>query len=250
MTPPINIDGSKVTGITIDGTSVSEVTADGQTVFSEIPDSGDLQWRFDAREMSANDGDSVSTLTDLSGNNNDAALQTGSANFRAGGLAGVDCVELSDARFEASFGATFGEPYAVFALAANTATNFNMLYTDNPVAGSGYVGFECYVSGSYEWKINGASDPSFGSADTNAHVWGNNFVSGDGEFREDGTSVATNFADSGSNGLDGIAVGGRADGASPAGSNLKIVELLVYSADESGNFAEIEDYLDRDSSLV
>jgi len=40
MTPPINIDGSKVTGITIDGTDVSEVTVDGQTVFAPnaIPD--------------------------------------------------------------------------------------------------------------------------------------------------------------------------------------------------------------------
>jgi hypothetical protein len=42
MTPPINIDGSEVTGITIDGSSVSEVTVDGQTVFpsNTIPDSG------------------------------------------------------------------------------------------------------------------------------------------------------------------------------------------------------------------
>jgi len=38
MTPPINIDGSQVSGITIDGTSVSDVTVDGDTVFSAIPD--------------------------------------------------------------------------------------------------------------------------------------------------------------------------------------------------------------------
>jgi hypothetical protein len=43
MTPPINIDGSEVTGITIDGTEVSEVTVDGQTVFAPnaIPDTVD-----------------------------------------------------------------------------------------------------------------------------------------------------------------------------------------------------------------
>jgi len=39
MSPPINIDGSQVSGITIDGTSVSEVTVDGDVVFSAIPDS-------------------------------------------------------------------------------------------------------------------------------------------------------------------------------------------------------------------
>jgi hypothetical protein len=40
MTPPINIDGSQVTGITIDGQTVSEVTMDGDKVFGgAIPDS-------------------------------------------------------------------------------------------------------------------------------------------------------------------------------------------------------------------
>jgi hypothetical protein len=47
MTPPINIDGSTVTGITIDGTSVSEVTVDGSTVFSAIPDSVVNRWPLD-----------------------------------------------------------------------------------------------------------------------------------------------------------------------------------------------------------
>jgi len=38
MTPPINIDGTDITGATIDGTDVSEVTVDGTQVFSAIPD--------------------------------------------------------------------------------------------------------------------------------------------------------------------------------------------------------------------
>jgi len=37
--PPINIDGSDITGATIDGTDVQEVTVDGTQVFSAIPDS-------------------------------------------------------------------------------------------------------------------------------------------------------------------------------------------------------------------
>jgi len=36
--PPINIDGSDITGATIDGTDVQEVTVDGTQVFSAIPD--------------------------------------------------------------------------------------------------------------------------------------------------------------------------------------------------------------------
>jgi hypothetical protein len=40
MTPPINIDGSRVSDITIDGTSVSEVTVDGNVVFSAASPAG------------------------------------------------------------------------------------------------------------------------------------------------------------------------------------------------------------------
>jgi len=46
MTPPINIDGSQVSGITIDGESVSEVTVDGDVVFGAIPDSAINRWRI------------------------------------------------------------------------------------------------------------------------------------------------------------------------------------------------------------
>jgi len=45
--PPINIDGSDITGATIDGTDVQEVTVDGTQVFSAIPDSGVSRWTFD-----------------------------------------------------------------------------------------------------------------------------------------------------------------------------------------------------------
>jgi len=38
MTPPINIDGSKVSDVTIDGQDVEQITIDGQDVLSAIPD--------------------------------------------------------------------------------------------------------------------------------------------------------------------------------------------------------------------
>jgi len=57
MTPPINIDGSDITGATIDGTDVQEVTVDGTQVFSAMPDFLVTQYRFE--------GD----LTDAAGNN-------------------------------------------------------------------------------------------------------------------------------------------------------------------------------------
>jgi len=41
--PPINIDGTDITGATIDGADVSEVTVDGTQVFRPIPDSEDFE---------------------------------------------------------------------------------------------------------------------------------------------------------------------------------------------------------------
>jgi hypothetical protein len=47
---PINIDNSKVTGVTIDGTDVQEITVDGDVVFTaslNVPSSAVHQWRYD-----------------------------------------------------------------------------------------------------------------------------------------------------------------------------------------------------------
>ena len=44
---PTSIDGTEITGATIDGQDVSEITVDGETVFTAIPDSGVLRYRFE-----------------------------------------------------------------------------------------------------------------------------------------------------------------------------------------------------------
>jgi len=38
MSPPVNIDGTDITGATIDGQEVQEITVDGQVVFTAVPD--------------------------------------------------------------------------------------------------------------------------------------------------------------------------------------------------------------------
>jgi hypothetical protein len=45
---PISIDGDDVSGITIDGEDVTEVTADGDVVWTAIPDSGVLRYRYES----------------------------------------------------------------------------------------------------------------------------------------------------------------------------------------------------------
>jgi len=59
MSPPINIDGSQVSGITIDGTEVTEVTVGGDTVFGAIPDSVIAQYQFEDNANTTTAVDSI-----------------------------------------------------------------------------------------------------------------------------------------------------------------------------------------------
>jgi len=66
--PPINIDGTDITGATIDGTDVSEVTVDGTQVFSvsAIPDSVDYRLKMDESSgttLSPSIGSTTATLS-------------------------------------------------------------------------------------------------------------------------------------------------------------------------------------------
>jgi len=83
MTPPINIDGSQVSGITIDGTSVSEVTVDGDVVFSAIPDS--VGHQYFATDTGVSDGQTVDPWEDAVGTVDLSAV--GSPTQNADGIA-------------------------------------------------------------------------------------------------------------------------------------------------------------------
>jgi len=71
--PPINIDGTDITGATIDGADVSEVTVDGTQVFGNvIPDSVVTQYTYE-------DDSDTSVATDAVGSN-DGNISGGSFN--------------------------------------------------------------------------------------------------------------------------------------------------------------------------
>jgi len=87
MSPPISIDGTDIAGATIDGQDVSEITVDGDTVFTAIPDSGLLQYRYEddsdtttaIDRIGANDGSINGPTYDASSFAGDFALNFASA---------------------------------------------------------------------------------------------------------------------------------------------------------------------------
>jgi len=81
MSPPINIDGSQVSGITIDGTSVSEVTVDGDVVFSAIPDNVVSLYEYE------NDSDTTTALDSKGSNDANISGATYTTSANVGSLA-------------------------------------------------------------------------------------------------------------------------------------------------------------------
>jgi len=98
MSPPIDIDGAEIQRATIDGEDVSEITIDGQQTagFSIIPDSAVLH--LDASALNLQDGDSVSTWSDLT-SNGDFVSETSTASepvFRSNQINSKPAVEFNE----------------------------------------------------------------------------------------------------------------------------------------------------------
>ena len=253
---PTSIDGTDITGATIDGTDVQEITVDGDVVFSaapSIPDIPNLIARYDARNLSLSDGQTVTSWPDEVASADLSAVSN--PQYMASGINGVPAVEYDGVndRHDGSFATTISEPYSIFLsgrLKTRNTGSPKIAYADNPVPGSGFLGFEIdNTTGSYEWKINGGiPDTLLGTNDTTAHIFSTIFSGGTGSLRVDSSNVGSTSARSDLNDFEGISLAMREDGLEPA--DIEIVEVLVYNADESSNQTQIENYLDRDLGLI
>jgi len=201
--PPINIDGTDITGATIDGTDVSEVTVDGTQVFLTIPDSGLLH---------GYDFSSGTPLQNLvSGNADLSGTYTGTTET----INGIQAGEFNGSgdQLAASFAtgdATPVDDYVVFQV-DTTADN------DYIVDGGSKNGAIFYMSNS-SWTVFAGSNQSDGSEDTNAHLARIEWRSGNERVRLDGTNVIN--ADAGSPDVSGIALGGSAADDNHADVNI------------------------------
>jgi hypothetical protein len=241
MTPPINIDGSKVTGITIDGTDVSEVTVDGQTVFAPnaIPDTSmfsDVAAQYWAAETSASDGGSgefPEVLTAVP----DATATNGPI-FRSSQSEGANDYSafeynVSDGKHEIQTQSTPDLPegnttLSVFVL--HWATDKN----ENKMIEYGQDGTEISVR-SNEYLLNTFQVTNFSGGTPVTGEWATaGFVQKSSSFElytNGNSSPANSVSETGSFTADGFIGAGL--GGSPL-FNGYIAEVIISSTDESG----------------
>jgi hypothetical protein len=206
-----------------------------------IPDSENLRARYDWREANGTD-----TVQDLTDNGNDL---TGTYSGPSATIDGVQAGDFDgdDDLLTVDFSSSLTEPYHIFFLVElQDNSGEQSIWGVNPAPSSGFINFGD-DDGTYEWMKGGGGDTTLGSSDTNAHVFNTLIDGSNSELRIDSTDTGSGDPSS-SGGIDGLAVGARADDVIHA--NMHIVEMLVYEVDESANETDIEEYLDRDTSLI
>jgi len=252
--PPTSIDGTDITGATIDGQDVEEITIDGNVVFSaapDIPDAQNLVARYDARNLSLSDGQTVNTWPDEVGNA-DLSISSGTPTYVSNGISGVPSVDYDGNNDSHSvvFGNSLSEPFSVFLSARlRSLSGFPSIF-NQPTSGSGFTGFRAFGDfGQFSYKTTGLGDTNdLGAADTNPHILSNVFANNDGTLRVDSSFSGSGLAATENRDLEGIRLASRESDTDFC--NLLVTEVLVYSVDESSNQVSIENYLDRDLGLI
>jgi len=207
---------------------------------SAIPDSGDLHARYDATELSLNDGNSVATWSDATGNGYDLTA-SGGPTYVSSGINGNPVVRFDgvDDSFRTTF-ATLPQPNHIFVVAKFRSTDSaeNTIIdgdTARHTLGQGGQGdgWFLFAGGGIDDLVY--TDP----ANTNNHIFNALFNTSNSEIRIDGTSSATGAIQG--NGLEGMRVGERQDGG--YFSDMDVGEILVYPQDKSSIQAGVESYL-------
>lgn len=208
-----------------------------------FPAAPDAQARFDARNLSLNDGDAVSTWSDTV-NGNDLSSVNSAPIYRESGVNGKPGIAFNDSqRLEANFTVTV--PYSVFVSGRfdNTGSNNEFMWSQD--FNSTFVGF-INKDGQYQFKSNGTGNPKFGSSDTNNHIFHTTVEGSNQEQYVDQSSIgSSSFGASNSN---GFSVGGSYN-SSDIGE-VTITELILYEGTQSSNQTDIANFLDRDLGIL
>jgi len=238
MSPPIYTpDGQEVTEIVLpDGSTASQVVGpDGSVVFDagpEIPDSEDLQARYDFSEE-----DGSTPVTDQTGNGHDL---TGSYSGVGASINGVQAGKFdgTDDSLSTTWGA-ISEPYHIFVVARVDSLGRQYLLD----GGSEYDHSIYPWDPGSEWRIyqGGNSDVADGGTfyNTNPHLLNALFGPGTDYLRIDETDV--NNGDTGSSDSTGLTLGMQGGGGFHI--DATVGEVLVYSTDKSSIETEVESYL-------
>jgi len=206
---------------------------------SAIPDSGGLQARYDATELSLSDGNSVSTWTDETGSGFD--LTAGAApTFRTSIINGNPAVRHDGTDDYLNVGwSSIPQPFHVFIVASKqTAGNTS---SENLIDGG--TNDEHLLRSENDgpfWNMFAGSDLDDNSDDTNNNIFAALFNGSSSTLRINGTQVANGNA--GGNSSTGLTTGARNGGGAGFG-DFDIGEILFYPQDKSSVQSDVESYL-------
>jgi len=221
MSPPIYTpDGQEVTEIVLpDGSTASEVVApDGSVVF-EAP----LQFDYDVSESS--DTSSIPDITgqepDLSGGSFTTAQKNGV------GVASFD--GSTDQELSATFNADIATTYHMFWVAkSDSTTGSKYLWSSSTPDG-------WHVEGS-DWSWYGTNSFTFGTSDTDWHVFDMLVENNSFDFAVDGSVVINNVASSNSD-LSDMTLGDFSAGLNDWVGDF--ARMLCYNQDKSSQRSQI-----------
>lgn len=202
------------------------------------PDSEDLHAWYDATEISASDGDAISTWPDESGNGYD--LTSGTApTYKASVINGNPVVRHDgvDDYLDVNW-AAFAQPNHIFAVWRFQALDNNNI---TPVY-HGENGNNRHTLGERDtdnWRIFSGSNVEGGSKDTNNHISAALYDGANSYLRLEGGQVLS--GDAGSEGMGGMTTG--SNNSQAVYGQVDIGEILIYPMDKSAVESDIESYL-------
>jgi len=214
---------------------------------STIPDSGNLQALYDARDLSLSDGDPVSTWPDSSGNGNDLTAAS-APTYRTGFISGNPVVKFDGVNdlLNVSFPSDVSQPVHIFALTAQqtqSSTNSAYHYDGDTANQMRFVG----GGNPGDWNLYAGSVLGTGDDDEDSglHLHSHLYDGSDSVARIDRQQIIT--GDAGSQSLDGITLGARADG--DFSTEIEVAMLMVYEVDETTNISSIENYISTEYDI-
>jgi hypothetical protein len=195
-----------------------------------------LHARFDATEISASDGDLVSTWADETGNGYD--LTAGTAPTYRDNIIGSNPVVRFDGSSEfvdVAFSA-LAQPNTIFVVAQFRS---NAGGSNQPILDAKDNDRQTIGENNDSWQLFAGSSLTRGTADTVEHIWGGLFNGASSTLRVDGSQIAS--GDVGGGSLDGLTVG--TNQPQEDFSAVDVGEILVYPQDKSGIESDVEQYL-------
>jgi len=200
-----------------------------------IPYEDELSANYDARKLSLNNGDLVSTWPDETSNANDLTAGT-SPEYNSSAINGNAAVEFDGSTTYLNHSEwSISQPNTLFAVLKWKSTGNG---TDT-FAWSGTSTRQAFVekNGSYRMLGGGGNYNNMGGSDTNWHVFTTHWDGSNSHFRFDQTEY---YPGNEPNGLNGYRLGGGDDGAY---AFITVGQVLVYANDQSNNESEIEQHL-------